>query len=157
MPQPRQSEFDSRADRLLLRHVYFKSNESSEFDNFDGSEIFVDNSLLFDELGQRAIILQAKFANNRVQQFKQPPLLDELSQRASLLQPSFVSNRDKFEQHLLTFVETDSELEDLIVEQPHPLQHFAVVDEVTSESESTGCEFWSPRSLMSLPTMRPLS
>jgi hypothetical protein len=81
----KQSEFESRADRLLLRHVYFKSNESSEFDNFDGIEVFVDNSLLFDELGQRAVILQSKFVSIRVQQFKQPPLFDELSQRASIL------------------------------------------------------------------------
>jgi hypothetical protein len=90
MPQPRQSEFDSRADRLLLRHVYFKSDESSEFDNFEGSEIFVDNSLLFDEIRQRAIILQSKFVSSRIQQFKQPPLFDELSQRASLLHSRYV-------------------------------------------------------------------
>jgi hypothetical protein len=144
MPQARPSEFDSRADRLLLRHVYFKSDESSEFDNFDGIEIFVDNSLLFDEIGQRAIILQAKFANNRVQQFKQPPLLDELSQRASLLNPSFVCTREQFEQPLLTFSETDSELVDIIVEQPHLVQHNDVVDEQTSEFESSDYELWSP-------------
>jgi hypothetical protein len=125
--------------------VYFKSDESSEFDNFDGAEVFVDNSLLFDEIGQRAIILQAKFINNRVQQFKQPPLYDELAQRASILQTRYVHNSDQFKQPLLVFSETDSELEDIIVEQPHPLQHYAVVDEVTSESESTGCEFWSPK------------
>jgi hypothetical protein len=34
---------------------------------------------------------------------------------------------------------------DIIDEQPHPLQHHAVVDEVTSELETTGCEFWSPK------------
>jgi hypothetical protein len=62
----KQSEFDCRADRRLLRHVYFKIEERTEFDNFDGIEIFVDNSLLFDEYGQRAIILQPKFVNNRV-------------------------------------------------------------------------------------------
>jgi hypothetical protein len=80
MSQSRPSEFDSRANRLLLRHVYFKRDEFTVFDTFDGSEVLVDNSLLFNEIGQRAIILQAKFANNRVQQFKQPPLFDELSQ-----------------------------------------------------------------------------
>jgi hypothetical protein len=145
MFKPRQSEFDSRADRLLLRHVYFKSDESSVFDTFDGAEVFVDNSLLFDEIGQRAIILQAKFANNRVQQFKQPPLLDVLSQRASLLQPSFVSNRNHFKQPLFSFSETDSELVDIIVEQPHPVQHHAVVDGETSEFVSSDYEFWSPK------------
>jgi hypothetical protein len=113
------------------------------FDTFDGAEVFVDNSLLFDEIGQRAIILQAKFANNRVQQFKQTPLLDELSQRASLLQPSFVCTREQFEQPLLTFVETDSELVDIIVEQPHLVQHNDVVDEQTSEFESRDYELWS--------------
>jgi hypothetical protein len=144
MFKSKQSEFDSRADRLLLRHVYFKSDESSEFDNFDGIEVFVDNSLLFDEIGQRAIILQAKFATNRVQEFKQPPLYDELSQRASKLQTRLVSTRDHFKQPLLSFGETDSELVHIIVEQPHSLQHHAVVDEQTSEFESSDYELWSP-------------
>jgi hypothetical protein len=52
-----------------------------------------------------------------------------------------VHNSDQFKQPLLTFSETGSELVDIFVEQPH----YAVVDEVTSESESTGYEFWSPK------------
>jgi hypothetical protein len=62
-----------------------------------------------------------------------------------------VSTRDQFKQPLLTFSEIHSELVDIIVEQPHPLQHHAVVDEVISESGSTESEFvssdyvlWSP-------------
>jgi hypothetical protein len=120
-----------------------KSDESSEFDNFDGIEIFVDNSLLFDEIGQRAIILQAKFANNRVQQFKQPPLLDELSQRASILQSRNV-NTTVLKQPLSTFSETESELVDIIVEQPHPVKHHDVVDRQISKFESSDYELWSP-------------
>jgi hypothetical protein len=106
----------------------------------------VDNSLLFDEIGQRAIILQAKFANNRVQQFKQPPLFDELSQRASILQTRYVHYSDQFKQLSKTFSDTestDSELVDIIVEQPHPMQHHDVVDEQISEFESNGYELWS--------------
>jgi hypothetical protein len=155
MFKPRQSEFDSRNDRLLLRHVYFKSDESSEFNNFDRSESFVDNSLIFDEIGQRAIILQSKSANNRVQQFKQPPLFDELSQRASILQTRNVHNSDQFKQLSKTFSDTestDSELVDIIVEQPHPVKHHAVVDGETSEFGSNDYELSSPSLFESLNT-----
>jgi hypothetical protein len=152
MVKPRQIEFDIRADRLLLRHVYFKSDESSEFDNFDGIENFVDNSLLFAELGQRAIILQSKFVSNRVQQFKQPPLFDELCQRASILQSRNVNTTDR-KQPLSTFSETDIELVDIIVEQPHPPQHHAVVDEQTSEFVCSGYELWSPSLIESSNTL----
>jgi hypothetical protein len=65
----KQNELDFRADRLQLRHVNFKSDERTEFDNFDGIKIIVDNSLLFHELGQRANKLQSKFVSSRIQQF----------------------------------------------------------------------------------------
>jgi hypothetical protein len=127
--------------------LYFKSDESSEFDTFDGAEVFVDNSLLFDEIGQRAIILQSKFADSRVQQFKQPPFLDELSQRASILHSKYVHNCDQFKQLSKTFSDTestDSELVDIIVEQPHPVQHHDVVEGQISEFVSSDYELWSP-------------
>jgi hypothetical protein len=107
----------------------------------------VDNSLLFDEIGQRAIILQSKFVSNRVQQFKQPPVFDELSQRASILQKRYVHKSDQVKQLSKTFSDTEStdgELVDNIVEQSHPVQHHDVVDGETSEFVSNDYELWSP-------------